>query len=75
MNKRQFQDLLDRSDSSLMRAAEDLGVCPSTVSRWTDRVPGYAEWDAIARTILTPEQLAKLDGRFRRRARQLADAW
>jgi hypothetical protein len=78
MNKRQFQDLLDRSDSSLMRAAEDLGVAESTVSRWKDAVPGYAEWYAHARALLTPAQRLEIDRRFRRkprRSRQLELAW
>jgi len=69
MNKRQLQDLLDRGGSSLMRAAEDLGVAESTVSRWTDQVPGYAEYYAYARVVMTPEQRAEPDARFRRRRR------
>ena len=70
VNKRQFQEVLDRSGSSLMRAAEDLGIAESTVSRWRDAVPGYAEWYAVARSVMTPEQREQVDTQFRRRARR-----
>jgi hypothetical protein len=61
MNKREFQAILDRTGSSLMLAAEHLGIAKSTVSRWNERVPGYAEWYAQARLVMTEEQRAAID--------------
>ena len=66
MNKREFQALLDRSGSSLMKAAADLDLSQSTVSRWSDEVPGYAQWYAVARTYLSSLALAEIDARFRK---------
>jgi transposase len=68
MNKREFQAMLDRSGSSLMKAATDLGLANSTVSRWIAEVPGYAQWYAHARALMTKEQLAEIDARFRTKA-------
>lgn len=69
MNKREFQNILDKGRSSLMLAAKDLGVAQSTVSRWTSSVPQYAQWYAIARAIMTDEQRAQMDAHFREGSR------
>ena len=68
MKKREFQALLDDGGSSLMKTAVDLGLAKSTVSRWRTNVPRYAQWYAVARALMTPEQLTEIDSRFRRRA-------
>jgi 3-deoxy-D-manno-octulosonate 8-phosphate phosphatase KdsC-like HAD superfamily phosphatase len=44
-----------------MQAARHLGVSESTVSRWTDDVPGYAALYACARRVMTSSQRDALD--------------
>jgi hypothetical protein len=61
MNKREFQEQVRATGSSLLKAAKHLGIAESTVTRWGDKVPGYAEWYAKARKHIPPDALARLD--------------
>lgn len=50
MTRDELKTYLRLHGLSLGRLCEDIGIAQSTASRWTDRVPDYAEW--YARSVI-----------------------
>lgn len=50
MTRNELKAMLRLHGLSLGRLCEDIGIAQSTASRWTDRVPDYAEW--YARSVI-----------------------